>query len=76
MYQKTKDGTYYNPKYGRIVVHKGYSTRIFWSASMLDYLRRWYRCNPGKASVKAMKAWETRRARKVSQKDDSKELVL
>ncbi|MCR5578701.1 MAG: hypothetical protein K6F74_05750 [Prevotella sp.] len=169
MYQKTKDGIYYNPKYGRIVVHKGYSTRIFWSASMLDYLRRhfattlneelagclgvsqrtmirkarelgltkdeawlhqvweerrqlahavskqkghpggfvkgvrvspdtefrkghrsssdieakrreglrrWYRCNPGKASVKAMKAWETRRARKVSQKDDSKELVL
>lgn len=40
MYQKTKDGTYFNPKVGRIVVHKGYSTRIYWSTDMLDYLRR------------------------------------
>ena len=37
---KVKDGTYYNPKVGRIVVHKGYSTRIYWSTDMLDYLRR------------------------------------
>ena len=39
-YQKTKDGTYFNPKVGRIVVHKGYSTSIYWSTDMLDYLRR------------------------------------
>jgi hypothetical protein len=40
MYQKTKDGIFYNPKVGSIVEHHGYSTRIHWSTSMLDYLRR------------------------------------
>lgn len=40
MYQKKKDGIFYNPKVGRIVEHHGYSTRIHWSTAMLDYLRR------------------------------------
>jgi hypothetical protein len=42
MYQKTKDGIYFNQKMGRIVEHRGYSTRIYWSTDMLDYLRRHY----------------------------------
>lgn len=40
MYQKAKDGIYYHPKMGRIVEHYGYSTRIHWSPSMIDYLRQ------------------------------------
>lgn len=38
-YQKVKDGIFYNDKVGRIVEHRGYSTRIFWNKQMLDYLR-------------------------------------
>lgn len=42
MYKKVKDGVFYNEKVGRIVEHRGYSTRIFWSTQMLDYLKRHY----------------------------------
>ena len=41
-YKKVKDGIFYNEKMGRIVEHNGYSTRIFWSTQMLDYLKRHY----------------------------------
>lgn len=39
-YEKVRDGIYYSRKAGRVVEHHGYSTRIFWSAQMLGYLRR------------------------------------
>lgn len=42
MYQRVKDGVFYNQKMGRIVEHKGYSTRIFWNKQMLDYLQKNY----------------------------------
>ena len=41
-YVKAKEGVYYNPKMGRVVRHEGYSTAIFWSRDMLDYLQRHY----------------------------------
>ena len=37
-----RQGIYYNEKMGRIMEHNGYTTRIFWNAQMLDYLRRHY----------------------------------
>lgn len=39
-YQKVKDGVRYNEKYGRLIEHRGYSTRYFWSTQMLDYMRK------------------------------------
>ena len=39
-YKKVKEGIYLHPKYGRVMEHHGYSTRIFWSTQMLDYLKR------------------------------------
>lgn len=42
MYQRKKDGLYYDPATGRTWEHKGYATRIFWSPAMLSYLRRHY----------------------------------
>lgn len=39
MYHKVKDGIFFNEKLGRIVEHKGRSTRIHWSKDMLDFLR-------------------------------------
>lgn len=40
MYQAVKDGKFYDQKKGRVMEHKGYSVHIYWSPSMLDYLRR------------------------------------
>lgn len=39
-YERKKDGVAYHPHYGRLMEHKHYATRIFWSPTMLDYLRR------------------------------------
>lgn len=41
-YTPVRQGTYYDPKHGRIMVHRGCSVRIAWSKTMLDYLRRHY----------------------------------
>lgn len=40
MYRRIEDGVFFSQKHGRVVEHRGYSTRIFWSKDMLDYLRR------------------------------------
>lgn len=39
MYTPKKDGVTYDAKLGRLMEHSHYATRIFWSKSMLDYLR-------------------------------------
>lgn len=39
-YQRKPDGARYHPSYGRVMEHHGYSLHIFWSAQMIDYLRR------------------------------------
>lgn len=39
-YVKVREGVYYHQKMGRMVKHEGYSTAIYWSRQMLDYLRR------------------------------------
>ena len=31
-----------HPKYGRVMEHHGYATRIYWSPQMLDYMQRNY----------------------------------
>ena len=41
-YKKVKEGVYLHPKYGRVMEHHGYSTRIFWNPQMLDYLTKNY----------------------------------
>ena len=41
-YEKKEDGVFWHPGYGRVMEHRGYGTRIHWSASMLDYLRTHY----------------------------------
>lgn len=41
-YQRKPDGARYHPAYDRIMEHQGYALRIYWSTSMLDYLRRHY----------------------------------
>lgn len=40
LYIPARQGIYYSEKHRRIVEHRGYATRIFWSTSMTDYLRR------------------------------------
>ena len=37
-----KDGIYFSPKFGRLVEHRGQSTKYYWSPQQLDYLRRHY----------------------------------
>lgn len=32
--------TFFHPAFGRLVTHDHYATRIFWSADMIDYLRK------------------------------------
>lgn len=39
---KVEDGTFYHKSYGRIMVHNGCSTRIFWSPSMISYLQKYF----------------------------------
>lgn len=41
-YEKKEDGIFYHPHYGRVMEHHGYRTRIYWSESMLGYLRKNY----------------------------------
>lgn len=41
-YHRKKDCIYRDPKTGRIMEHKHYATRIFWSKQMLDDLSRLY----------------------------------
>lgn len=38
--RKVVDGIYYHKSYGRIMIHEGSSTRIFWSPSMTSYLQK------------------------------------
>lgn len=40
--RKVADGTFMHRTLGRLVEHKGYSTRIYWSGNMLSILRRHY----------------------------------
>ena len=39
---KVPDGTFYHKSFGRIMEHKGCSTRIFWNKDMLDILKTHY----------------------------------
>lgn len=36
------DGVWLHPSYGRLMEHKGYSLRIYWSGRMLADLKRYY----------------------------------
>lgn len=38
--QKVADGIFYHKSYGRIMVHNGKSTCIFWSPAMISYLQK------------------------------------
>lgn len=42
IYIKKQDGIRFHPSYGRLMEKHGQSVRIFWNASMLDYLRENY----------------------------------
>ena len=39
-YQRKPDGVFYDSDKGRLMEHRGYSKRIFWTKDMLDYLCR------------------------------------
>lgn len=39
-YTPKKDGLYHDPSTGRTMEHRHYATRIYWSTTMTDYLRR------------------------------------
>lgn len=41
-YKPVREGTYWHPSYGRLMTHKGYSTRIAWSPTMLGLMRDHY----------------------------------
>jgi len=41
-HRKVPDGIFMQKKTNRIVEHKGYSTRVFWSENMLSTLKRHY----------------------------------
>lgn len=41
-YEKKADGIYLHRAKGRLMEHKGYSLKIFWSKQMIDDLRRLY----------------------------------
>ena len=41
-HRKVADGTFMHRTLGRLVEHKGYSTRIFWNGNMLSIMRRHY----------------------------------
>lgn len=37
-YKRKKDGVFLDPKTGRMMEHRGLSTRLYWSPQMIDYL--------------------------------------
>ena len=39
IYQRKPDGVFYDPQQQRLMEHRGYSKRIYWTKDMLDYLR-------------------------------------
>lgn len=39
-YTRKPEGVYYNADKGRLMEHKGYGTRIYWSGDMLSLIRR------------------------------------
>lgn len=39
-YQRKPDGVFYDPDKGRVMEHRGYAKRIYWSGDMLSLLRR------------------------------------
>ena len=41
-YKKVKEGVFLHPKFDRVMEHYGYSTRIYWSPQMLDFMQRNY----------------------------------
>ena len=41
-HRKKPDGIFYDNESGRVYEHNGYSKRIFWSAKMLEDLRKMY----------------------------------
>ena len=41
-YEPVREGTFYSEKHGRVVVHHGYATWVFWNKDMLDYLKQHY----------------------------------
>ena len=41
-HRKVADGTFMHRTLGRLVEHKGYSTRIFWNGNMLSIMHRHY----------------------------------
>ena len=40
--RKVPDGCFFHEAKGRLVEHKGYSTRILWTGNMLSLLKRYY----------------------------------
>lgn len=39
-YEPVREGIRYSEKHGRVVVHHGYATWVFWNKDMLDYLKQ------------------------------------
>lgn len=39
-YTRKPEGIYYNANKGRLMEHRGYGTRIYWSGDMLSLIRR------------------------------------
>lgn len=39
-YNRKPDGVFYSTNKGRLMEHRGYSTRIYWNGDMLSLLRR------------------------------------
>lgn len=71
---KVADGTFYHKSYGRIMVHNGFSTRIFWSPSMISYLQKHYPTTKNRELSEELGVSErtiTRKARELGLNKDS-----
>ena len=75
-HRKVADGTFMHRTLGRLVEHKGYSTRIFWNGNMLSIMRRhyhntlnregsWLKCSvfPNAASPGRPERWDWKRTK-------------
>jgi len=67
-HRKVADGTFMHRTLGRLVEHKGYSTRIFWNGNMLSIMPStgsWLKCSvfPNAASPGRPEKWDWKRTK-------------
>jgi hypothetical protein len=74
MRKLAREGVYLHPTLNRIVEHHGFSTRIYWSKDMTDFLRRQYATTTNQELAECLGLSQrtiTRKARELGLKKDA-----